>query len=1117
MSGHAFAGVFVGREREQAELYAALESVRAGREAFFLLTGEAGIGKTRLAEELAQQARQSGVDVLWGSCREEAGQPAYWPWVQVLRAHFGTRAGGTALEVGHGGWFMADLVPEIRPHLPAGVVASPLEPEHSRFYLFDAVARSLRGAAAAAPLVIVLDDLHAADMPSLLLLQFLSRELRGVRVLLVGTYREVEGALDTQRSTVLAQIARGARHIPLRGLHETDVAALIERSFGVQADAAVVSAVYRATEGNPFFVDEVVRILWAEGTLAAGDAPAAIQIPQGVRAAVRERLGALTPECRQVLAAAAVRGRQFEIGLVEAVSELPREQVLLAMAQARTAGIVAEVPNVLGRYTFAHGLIRETIYADLDESARVRMHRGMGHAIEEMNRADPEPHWAEVAHHYCRAAIGGDVEAAVAAALRAGQRAAALLAYEDAITHYQQALQVLALAPVADEARRCELLVALGEARVRAGDREGARAVSIEAAHLAQRLALPELAARAALSLGGPWVEIGSVDDQLVALLETALAGLGARDSVLRVEVLSRLARELYWSATPQRGVSLAEDAVAIAQRLGHSGALAAALTARVYSLWQPDTLDERVTIETDLIGLAQAVGDKETLLRGHLWLMTDLLERGDIHGVDREMANYARLAEELRQPSYLWYVPRNRAMRALLEGDFAAAEALATEAFTIGATAHRAIAAQALGVLTLLLRWERGEVEGLSELIKSLRDTYPLLAAWQCGLAFLYGEQGHMDDARREFEAIAARGFDALRRDANWPLAVALLSLACADLEDRDRAAALYEMLLPYRRRNVVMGRALVCFGCTSHYLGALATVLRRWDEAAAHFDDALRLHEAAGAHPWAARTQARYARMLLARGRPADHARALALFDAALETANVLGMHRLAERVQMRREQAAMPAPSHDATNPPSRAEAAFRRDGDYWSIGLPGQVFRLKNSKGLEYVSSLLRHPNRNFYVTELVAVPVAGGATPGVADIVDARVRVSRLDDAGELLDAEARRAYEERVRDLQAEIEEATAFNDRGRAARLREELEALTEELATAAGLGRRNRRAASAAERARINVTKQIKVAIDRIAAHAPTLASDLRRGISTGRVCSYAPDPRAPIDWQF
>jgi hypothetical protein len=315
-------------------------------------------------------------------------------------------------------------------------------------------------------------------------------------------------------------------------------------------------------------------------------------------------------------------------------------------------------------------------------------------------------------------------------------------------------------------------------------------------------------------------------------------------------------------------------------------------------------------------------------------------------------------------------------------------------------------------------------------------------------------------------------------------------------------------------------MGRALVYFGCTSHYLGALASVLRRWDEAEEHYEDALQMHEEIGARSWVARTQSRYARMLQERNHGDDPVRAVALFERAFQAASVLGMQRFAQRIAERRQ--ALPADvgkTHrvESTTAGRSSHALFQRDGDYWSVGFEGNLFRLKDSKGLQYVAQLLRHPNRHLHVMELASLGSAPPRAQTVDTLGETNVHISRLDDAPELLDAEARASYEDRFRHLCAEIEEASEFNDLDRAERARRELDLLTDQFASAAGLGGRSRRAASAAERARVNVTKQIRVAIHRIEAHAPALAADLKRSVRTGRVCSYTPDPRAPIEWKL
>ena len=586
-------GVFVGREHEIAELGAALDDAFAGRGALVLLVGEPGIGKSRLAEELVRQARSRGARVLVGRCWEAGGAPAYWPWVQSLRAHI-EQSDKDALraELGGGAAEVAQIVPEVRDLLPD--LAEPsLEEEGARFRLFDAVARFLRNVASKDPLVLVLDDLHAADEPSLLMLRFLAGELGESRILLVGTYRDVDPTVRDPLAATLAELVREqvTRRIDLQGLALPDVARFIELDADVSPPAELVAAIHDETEGNPLFVGEVVRLLASEGRLSRIDVGAlwALGIPQGVREVIGRRIGRLTPECSRVLTLAAVLGREFELDALEHLSELSSDELLDVLDEAIASKVLTSVPGAPGHLRFAHALIRETLYDQLTTVRRGQLHRRAGEALEGLYERDPEPHLAELAYHFFEAAPGGDVEKALDYARRAGARALELLAYEEAARFYQLALQALDLRKTFDPVERCELLLALGDPLARAGNTAEAKETFLAAADLARTAALPDHLARAALGYGGrfPWLRAGN-DTQLVPLLQEAMQELGDEESSLRVRVLARLAGALRDEPSLEPRSSLSRQAVEIARRLGDTDTLVYALVSLAPAVWGP-------------------------------------------------------------------------------------------------------------------------------------------------------------------------------------------------------------------------------------------------------------------------------------------------------------------------------------------------------------------------------------------------------------------------------------------------------------------------------------------------------------------------------------------------
>ncbi|MFL5868960.1 MAG: ATP-binding protein [Thermoleophilaceae bacterium] len=879
----------LGRDRELGELRRALSQAERGHGSLFLVSGEPGVGKTRLADEVAAAALERGGQVVWGRCWEGGGAPAFWPWVQVLRSYARAGQAEAVLErLGPAAQPLSQLVPELGQASANG--DAEFESEDARFVLFNAVTGFLREASRQGPLVVVLDDLHAADEPSLLLLDFLAHEMRDASILAIATYRP----LEVEASQVIGRLARDGNVVPLAGLGEEDVERFIEERTGLES-GELAKALHRATEGNPFFVEELVRLLVAEGRLEwpdellSGDVP----VPDSVREAINRHLAPLPDEAIEVLQLAAVLGKEFTFAALERVSELPPDRLLRILDRVISGGLVAEEVTVLGGYRFVHALVREVLYDGLGATARVELHRRVAEGLEALYAQDPEPHLAELAHHFLLAAPGGDLGRAMDYTTRAGDRAMAQLAFEEAVRHYQRSLAALERREPSEPAARRDLLIELGAALRKAGDPVAAKDAFRDAAALSRRLGDAEKQAEAALGFAGRYWTTGVVDESVIELLEDALAALGEEDTLLRAALLARLATEVYYAPPRGRSEKLSSQAVEITRRIGDERALASVLDARLGATWGPDNLDERTTLSEEVIELAEHAGDKETALRVRAFHVSCLLEAGDMAGSDAELQAARQRAEYLSQPRYLWHVTGLRALRALMAGRLEDGERLMEEALEFGRRADERIARHLYAIQLTTLRYAQGRLEELEETMRTFVDQYPHLHGWRSTLGLLYAELGRTTKARTEFETVGAGGWTDLPRDSAWLLTMCRAADTCARLGDRAAAAVLYDLLLPFGERNVVLGRvASITIGSAARHLGQLATTLGRLDEAAGHFEAALEMNGRTGARPWLGLTAGDYAQMLRTRDGDGDARRAGELVEHARELAEQHGL---------------------------------------------------------------------------------------------------------------------------------------------------------------------------------------------------------------------------------
>jgi hypothetical protein len=1110
----AKSSVFVGRERELVALTVGLDDALEGHGGLILVSGEPGIGKSRLTDELGLRAREREMHVLWGRCWEAGGAPAYWPWVQSLRSYI-RELDPEALgaQLGRGAGDLAQLVPEVGDVVSVPPRSAAVDPETARFRLFEAVAEFLRRGGEARPLLLVVDDLHAADTSSLLLLRFLAAELADARLLVVSAYRDVDPTIHEPLSSALAELVRlpVTRMVTLSGLDKPEVARFIGESAGVKPDDALVTAIHGETEGNPLFLGEVVRLLVSEGKLrdvALSPFPR-LEIPQSIRAVIDHRLGRLSEECRSLLTLGAVLGREFGLDALGVVSGLSPSRALELLEDAISERVVSlDTP---GRLRFSHALIRDVLYDELPPARRIRLHREIGEALERVYE-DPEPHLAELAYHFASAAPAGNVEKAIGYAKRAANRAVQLLAYEEAARLFEEALQALDLQPGGDARTECELLLGLGDARARAGDFGEAKRTFLQAAAIAKSAKISELLARAALGYGGRFVwEPGRGDQHLLPLLEDALAALPQTDSELRVRVAARLAGGPLQDiqAAEKRRAALSLEAVETARRLGHAPTLAYALDGRCVAIWGPhETIEERQAVTSELVEVAEAAGDKELMYDGHMFRFAVAVEVGDIGAAYAELEAQTRLAAELRQPAQLWFEAVLRTTLATFEGRFAEAEELLDAAVKLGRRAAGLIADLYQIVQLWALRREQGRLAEIERQLTDASRRFGMYEVLRCIRVHVGAELGNERSARAELRELAADGFDALPLNDDWIFQLCLLADANRLLNDAIDPSMIYELLLPFADRNAFTPPG-ACIGSVARNLGIVAGSMGRWHEAERHFGLAFERNSAVGARPWAARTACDWAEMLVRRDGPGDRDRAAELLAGAAHAASQLGMTALLERT------AALGERGRDTRPGPYSSKATrsvFRRDGEYWSIAHERDAFRLKDSKGLRYLARLLMEPGREFLALDLVA---GERKAEGAAGIAEPGLTPS-LEHTGEILDTRAKAEYRRRLDELENELEEARAFGDLQRAERAKVERDFLVRELAGAIGLGGRDRPTGSPSERARVSVTRAIRSALARIREHSSALGDHLERTVRTGTYCSYTPDPRAPIEWR-
>jgi DNA-binding winged helix-turn-helix (wHTH) protein/tetratricopeptide (TPR) repeat protein len=828
---------FVGRVPELAKLCEAVRNLRSEQRKVILVSGEAGIGKTRLLQEVAEQAALA--EVHWSRASETDGAPPFFVWRQCFRSIAKARSMKVALRA------LGDATGGTRKLLLgmdrfSDDEAVGWDSPSTRFRTFDAIVRGLTELATQRDLVLIFDDLHYADLTSLLLLAFFAEQASGP-ILLLGAMRDGASIADPAKRAVLTSLrSKLGSDVSLTGLSRNEVGLFLgEADEAARNDLA--QRLFSRTGGNPFFLSMLVPEPGHAGTSAA--------LPTAVRQAVLVRLGALPGRAVELLRLAAVFSSDFDATLLSRASGIPEAECADHLRASWEARLIS--PSSKGGWAFVHDLVREVLYSELRGDELSLAHYKVGSALEWLPEYQEARHAATLARHMVLAVSHAGATRALDLSIRAGAHALRSFAYEEAVEHFSRSRELLPACTDVDPATECAVLLDLGLSQVSAGQRETAQSTLQLAAEKARVLGATDELARVALSLapGLFAIETGVYDPALVALLREALDQVGHGNQRLRALLLGRLALALYWSDTFEQRRELCEEARQLAESLGAPDVLAAVTTTRAFALLRPENLDERQRLAQAAIPLSQQVGDRELLILNRLLLCAAELERGDLPAAAFEADAFRALAEETRQPQALWIVQAHRACRLLMDGRLDEVEALSGQCLAVGMRARDHNALLTFGVHLTLVRIEQGRA---SEVLDSIRDyaaRYPLIVGWRVLHSYALSHAGNTTAAEAEYRSLKGRGFN-LPDDLNWMVSMAWLAELCHRFRDGDAAQLFYERLTPYAERLVVVGYAgIACLGSVHRYLGLLASTLGRAPEARGHFDAAVEINRRASA----------------------------------------------------------------------------------------------------------------------------------------------------------------------------------------------------------------------------------------------------------------------------
>jgi class 3 adenylate cyclase len=886
---------YVGRVGEQEMLDAALKEACAGERRAVLLSGEPGIGKTTLAARVAERASKAGVSVLYGRCDEDLFVP-YQPWAEVLgrlvelappdllRAHIATY-----------GTVVGRVVPAIWTRTVAQAAEDRGSEEAERPRFFAAVVDLLTLTAAAAPLVLLLDDLHWADAGTLDLLRHVLTGDPTLPLLVIGTFRDADVGADDPMAALLAALhrERGVARLPLRGLGDDELLAFLEMVAGheMNEDGLVLRDTLAAeTDGNPFFVRELLRHLTATGLIyrdAAGrwrttDDLRTAGLPVSIREVVGQRVRALGPETHRVLTLASVIGRDFDLDLLERVADADGNDLLDLCEAAVNVQLLRERERGDG-YTFSHALIGHTLYDDLSAARRSRAHRAIAAALEELTGGDPGPRVGELAYHWAQATGHGDTAKAVSYAGEAGAHALAALAPAEAVRWYTQAIDLLGDGTDADE-KRAELLLGLGDAQRQAGV-SAYRETLLEAAAIGERLGDAQLLARAALTNNRGWQSrIGEADEERLAVLRRALDGIDPDATATRARLLTLSAAEQIYTTTLEDRLAIVTEAVELARSSGDRGAVADALLRAVQAVVAPLTLSTRQAWLQEAATLAEELGDPfQRFLACHLLSRCEL-ESADRDGFEAQLTVKGTILEELPHAGLRWTHMYDLAVQALLEGDLALAEQRATDALNFGLETEQADAFTIYGSQLLNIRVRQGRIAELIPLVEQTVAAMPGQPVYKSVLAMAYADAGDLAGCRTLLDAAHEEAF-AIPPENSWSSAVYCWADAAVRTGDREAATMLHEQFAPFADQLVTTH--VTVDPVVAHTLGRLEHLLGRYDEAADSFGRAQQLHERLRCPPFVAMTEVAWADLLTDRGRGGDRHQARAMAERAMQTA--------------------------------------------------------------------------------------------------------------------------------------------------------------------------------------------------------------------------------------